>query len=276
MQKTCPISVIIPFFNSRKTIVKAVQSVLEQSLPPAELILLDDGSTDDGFSEIKAFIAKYGALATKIHLERFAENRGVYPVRNQALDMASQPFIAFHDADDFWHLDKLKTQYAYLANDDDLYLICNVVQCFEGAPEERWNLPLAKTTFKTLSRHRVLWRSVIITNSVIIRKDKAFRFNENKKRGSDTGLWLRIILSGHKSGCIMQPLSFMRKPFYGAGGLSRDIHQAEIAHQLNLVEMRERDLLAEGYRKILSLWSYLKYMRRKLIVSCRNVFKNAC
>jgi len=269
MQDTCPVSVVIPFFNSKRTLVKAVHSVLAQSLPPAELILLDDGSTDDGFSEIKRFIESYGEMPTKIHLERFEENRGVYPVRNQALDIASQSFVAFHDADDFWHLDKLKTQYTYLANDDDLYLICNTVVCFGGKPDNRWSLPLKKITTKRLSRHAVLWRNVIITNSVIIRKDKAFRFSENKKRGSDTGLWLSIILSGHKGLCIQQPLSFMRKPFFGAGGLSGNMRKAEIAHQRNLIEMRDKDLISERYRKVLSLWSYMKYMRRKFIVFCR-------
>ncbi len=273
MTDLCPVSVIIPFYNSKRTIVKSVESVLYQSLPPKELILLDDGSTDGGYEEIKGLLDRIGPFETKIHLERFEENAGVYPRRNYGLDISTQPFVAFQDADDFWHVDKLKIQYDYLAKDDELYLVCNVVKCFQGKPDDRWAVPLKLHKIKTLSRHAVLWRNVIITNSVVIRKDKNFRFSERKKRGSDTGLWLSIILSGHKGICISEPLSFMRKPFFGAGGLSGNMHKAEIAHQRNLLEMRDLGLISEAYRKVLSMWSYIKYMRRKLIVTFRGAHK---
>lgn len=95
MSATCSISVVLPFYNNKYTLVKAVESVLFQTLPPSELILLDDGSTDGGYVCLKNYIAGLGDLPTRIHLERFDNNMGVYTRRNYGMDMASQPFCGF-------------------------------------------------------------------------------------------------------------------------------------------------------------------------------------
>ncbi|MAH04054.1 MAG: glycosyltransferase family 2 protein [Pseudomonadota bacterium] len=276
MSVTCPVSVVIPFYNNKRTLVKSVESVLHQTLPPKELILLDDGSTDGGYEDIKAFIEGLGTLPTNIHLERFDDNVGVYPRRNYALDIATQPFVAFQDADDFWHLDKLKIQYPYLEADDSVHLICSVVGCYEGKPDDHWGRALkTPVSVKTLSRDWVLWRNVMVTISVIIRNNKKYRFRTDKRRGSDMGLWLSIVLSGHKALFVTTPLAFVRKPLFGAGGLSGNIRKAEVAHQRNLLDMREKGFISERYRKALSFWSYLKYLRRILIVSLRRAHKLA-
>jgi teichuronic acid biosynthesis glycosyltransferase TuaG len=265
----CPVSVIVPFYNNIDTIVKSVQSILEQSLPPAELILLDDGSTDDSFQKIKDFLDTVPQEITKIHLERFEDNKGVYPVRNYALDIATQPIIAFQDADDFWHLDKLKTQYQYFADDDELYLVCSKVGCYEGEPDEIWSGALDASAATTLSKEWVLWRNVMVTISVMIRNDPKFRFSVDKKRGSDMGLWLDIVLSGHKALYIPTKLAFTRKQLFGAGGLSGDIKKAEKAQQKNLRDMEKKGYISKLYLVVLQLWSYSKYLRRSLIVTRR-------
>lgn len=273
MSDVCPVSVIIPFFNNKRTLVKSVESVLLQTLPPAELILLDDGSTDGSYEEIAAFIKEHDNHVTKVHLERFEENKGVYPIRNYALDISSQPFVAFQDADDFWHLDKLKHQYAYFEKDDDLYLVCSRVGLFEKKPDEKWSEDIDIVGAKALTPRWVLWRNVMVTISVMIRKKDEFRFRTNKRRGSDMGLWLDIILSGHKGVFIPSELAYVRKHLVGAGGLSGNMKKAEIAHQRNLREMHEKGYISLRYLKILSFWSYMKFVRRSVLSSIRNRLK---
>jgi glycosyltransferase involved in cell wall biosynthesis len=101
-----PVSVIIPAYNAEAFVGEAIVSVLDQTYPPEEIILVDDGSTD----------------ATTMVATRFAEvtvipqdNAGPGSARNTGLRHASRPFVAFLDADDLWPSDKLERQFSRMA-----------------------------------------------------------------------------------------------------------------------------------------------------------------
>lgn len=99
--KTPQISVIIPAYNRCELLRRAVSSVLEQSLPDFELLLIDDGSTDQTPSlqgcdpRLRYFYQK---------------NQGVSSARNLGIRQSLAPWIAFLDSDDYWHKDKLREQ----------------------------------------------------------------------------------------------------------------------------------------------------------------------
>jgi len=96
------ISVIIPAFNAADCVHRAVDSVLEQSFQDVELLLVDDGSTDD----TRVVLAEYGdrlRLLTK-------ENGGPAAARNHGLQHAHGEYVAFLDADDYWKAEKLERQ----------------------------------------------------------------------------------------------------------------------------------------------------------------------
>ncbi len=97
------VSVIMPAFNRKKTVLDAVNSVLEQTYRNIELIVVDDGSTD-GTAEV----------LSKIDDSRFKyvyqENAGACAARNRGIELARGEYIAFHDSDDIWHKDKIKKQ----------------------------------------------------------------------------------------------------------------------------------------------------------------------
>ncbi|MFZ7094176.1 glycosyltransferase family 2 protein [Primorskyibacter sp. 2E233] len=99
-----PVSVIIPTFNRRKTVGAAIDSVLNQTVSPAEILVVDDGSQDG----TKAFLdRRYGARITCIR----QDNQGVAAARNTGISQAGQPFVAFLDSDDIWTPNKLEQQY---------------------------------------------------------------------------------------------------------------------------------------------------------------------
>jgi hypothetical protein len=98
-----PISVVLPVFNGARTILRAVQSILAQSVRELELIVVDDGSTDDTASLVQALIDP------RIRLVRTA-HRGVVAAANLATDQATAPLIARMDADDVAHPRRLQLQ----------------------------------------------------------------------------------------------------------------------------------------------------------------------
>lgn len=99
---TIRISAIITAFNRAKTVARAIESVLSQELPPAEIVVIDDGSTDETGDVIKSFAAKCRYIRQ--------ENSGVSSARNAGVDASGSEWAAFLDSDDYWergHLSRL-------------------------------------------------------------------------------------------------------------------------------------------------------------------------
>ncbi len=109
------ISVIIPLFNKKETVGRALKSVLSQSFGNFEIIVVDDGSTDGGFSVVENHDDKRIRLIQQ-------ENKGVSNARNRGIAESFSEFVAFLDADDEWHPDFLKTVVALKEENSD----CNV------------------------------------------------------------------------------------------------------------------------------------------------------
>ena len=103
------VTVIIPAYNASAFLGDAVASVLGQTHPDVEVIVVDDGSTDDTV----ALLAQWQARDLRVRAVR-GHNRGVAAARNAGLDLACGQYVAFLDADDVIHPEKLERQIAYL------------------------------------------------------------------------------------------------------------------------------------------------------------------
>jgi glycosyltransferase involved in cell wall biosynthesis len=104
------ISVVIPAYNRERTIGRAIQSALAQSRPPAEIIVVDDGSTD-GTGDV---IAAHGDQVRHVR----QPNAGAAAARNRGVEEATAPWVAFLDSDDQWFDDHLETMAAAIAATD--------------------------------------------------------------------------------------------------------------------------------------------------------------
>ncbi len=122
------ISCVVPVFNGARFIGKALQSILLQSHPVAEIVVVDDGSRD----ELDASLAIYGP---SIELVR-QSNLGPAAARNHGVRVAKGEFLAFLDADDVWHPDKIARQMARFAARPELQL-CLCMQRPFWEPEMR-------------------------------------------------------------------------------------------------------------------------------------------
>jgi glycosyltransferase involved in cell wall biosynthesis len=130
---TVSISVVIPAYNRAIFLPETLKSVFNQSLPPSEVIVVDDGSTDDTGEVLRAYGSQIRTLRQG--------NRGVSAARNAGVAMASGELLAFLDADDVWHPRKLERQAALFSDDPQLGLVhCGVEEVGAGGEAIRTRL----------------------------------------------------------------------------------------------------------------------------------------
>ncbi len=94
-----PISVVIPVWNRQELVKRAIESALRQTYPPAEIVVVDDGSTDETAVVVRAYADRVRYV--------FQTNKGAAAARNLGVETAVSPWIAFLDSDDYWHEDHL-------------------------------------------------------------------------------------------------------------------------------------------------------------------------
>ena len=121
------ISCIVPVYNGERFLRETLDSILGQSYRPIELIVVDDGSEDSTPDIITGF--GQGTEGASIRSVR-QTNTGPVVARNRGLDVSHGEFIAFLDADDLWHTEKLARQSAFLANHPGTDAVFSHIQNF--------------------------------------------------------------------------------------------------------------------------------------------------
>lgn len=116
------ISVIIPVYNAEKYVGEAIESVLNQTVQPDEIIIIDDGSTDGSAKRVKEFEQDIQLISQ--------ENKGISGARNTGIRAASGNIFAFLDSDDLWPEDHLEILLSVLHKNNDLSIVCGHVQQF--------------------------------------------------------------------------------------------------------------------------------------------------
>src|SRR5690242_9391093 len=105
------ISVIIPSYNCARFVAESVESMLRQSVPPSEVIVVDDGSTDDTLAVVRGYAGRVTVVQ--------APHGGYASARNHGLARATGEWVAFHDADDVALEDRLAVHLGWLARRPD-------------------------------------------------------------------------------------------------------------------------------------------------------------
>jgi len=119
-------AVVIPAWNAADTIVEAITSLLSQDVPPTEVFVVDDGSTDDTARVVAT------CQDTRVHLLR-QSNRGPGAATNHGLTRVTAPNVAFLDADDVWLPGKAALQLQYLSDHPEVSGVCAWGRTFRGA-----------------------------------------------------------------------------------------------------------------------------------------------
>ena len=177
INKQNSVSVIIPVFNRLKLIPRSMNSVINQTYPVNEIIVVDDGSNDGTYDMIKENFPQAILI--------YQENRGVSSARNIGIQAANSKWIAFLDSDDEWMPNKIEEQISFFIK-NPLIKVCHT--------DEIWIRNGVRVN--QMKKHRkCLPLCVISPSSIIIHKD-IFKdvgfFDENLPVCEDYDLWLRI------------------------------------------------------------------------------------
>jgi len=256
-----PVSVIVPCFCCRKTIKRTISSILNQSLLPRELILVEDASPDNG-ETLEELHSLKGQIYDKIetHIVELKENGGPSVARNIGWDKATQPYIAFLDSDDTWHPRKIEIQYGFMKSVRDVMITTHQTANFKEAMQ--LEKITKEITIGELRKYELLLSNRISTSSVMCRRDLNFRFNPQKRFSEDYDLWLRIICKGIKIFIIEYPLRFVHRDYYFSGGLSSRLVEMEKGELDNLRGLYKNRCLSLGEFLIFTAISEIKFLRR--------------
>ena len=124
------VSIITPCYNGGRYLSETIESVLAQSYPHWEMLIIDDGSTDDS----AAIAVRYAAMDSRIIAMR-QPNRGSASARNKGMRCAQGQYIALLDADDLWTLDFLEKQIAFLREKNAICVCCSYSRIDEQSRE---------------------------------------------------------------------------------------------------------------------------------------------
>ena len=200
MKKTpLRVSVVIPTYNRARYLSAAIDSALSQSVPPHEIIVVDDGSVD----ETPQLCARYGDLVRYI----YQENAGPSSARNNGIALATGDLVAFLDSDDVWLPGKVERQVSLFTADPSLGLCATAHHsCDEGGAIVRTHCICP--TKPTGIRREIIVRNLFCTPSVMVRREcfsHTGMFDVTLNFGEDWDMWLRI-LSLFPGAFIPEPL----------------------------------------------------------------------
>jgi glycosyltransferase involved in cell wall biosynthesis len=256
-----PVSVIIPCFCSANTVERAVRSVINQTVLPSQIILIDDAS-NDGSSELLHKL-KNDNPTVNIVVDQMAHNMGPGIARNHGWGLASQPWLAFLDADDAWHPLKLEICWKWIQDHPETALLghqTNQVQ--EGVALGEISLPDI-VHGQTISFLQMFIANRFYTRAVMLRRDLPYRFRD-RQYTEDYLLWLEIVLSRATSYVLNQPLALSYRPEYSAGGYSGQLWIHEKRELRAWQYLYEQGKISVLIAAIAQIWSYIKYLRRVL------------
>jgi glycosyltransferase involved in cell wall biosynthesis len=239
MQKET-VSVIIPYYRASQTIARAVKSVLGQTVPPREILIVDDGSPEDVAGATKQF----GSSVTLIH----KPNGGAASARNLGIEHSQGEWVAFLDADDYWEPSKLERQLAF---SEGVGLIG--ARWFTETPGKPRSV--AKNTqlafFGKKFRPRDseafhvamnLWTSVLLVRRKTLGDQ---RFISSLEPAEDRDLWIRLVASTDVY-LVPEPLATYAQ---SAGSLSNSDSDRDCESMLKVVYRHAALLGTKGARE---------------------------
>lgn len=260
-----PVSVVIPCFRCSLTIGRAVSSILQQTRPPREVILVDDASGDGTLDVLRSLEMQAPHL---IRVMEMPVNGGAAAARNAGWEQGTQEFVAFLDADDAWTPAKLERQLALMMSEPDVVLSGHAIGSEPRGGDEGFT---AIPNFTEVSKAAILIGNRFSTSSVVIRRDIPYRFDGGKRRSEDYHLWARLVLSGARAVALPETLGYRFKSVYGEAGLSADLWRMEKAEIDTYRKLHSERLVSTGFLPILVLWSAAKFVGRMGVCSWQNI-----
>ena len=230
MTETPKVSVIIPTYNYGRFVCHAVESVLAQTWPNIEVIVIDDGSTDDTADRLKPYADKIRYI--------YQPNRGLSNARNEGIREAAGEYVAFLDADDLWTPQKIEAQMALVAAQQ-----CETVVCVP---------PNNATADDAFSFADCFLVSPGFGSTALVKRDvfnETGGFDETLRSVEDRDMMLRISVTGRRIGILAGDYVHIR------------------THDANM--SKNAELMEENFRRTLQKIFALPEMRHRYLLKAK-------
>lgn len=262
------ISVVIPSYNSKLTIIKTIESVLQQSEVGliGEIIVVDDGSTDESIKLINKFIKEHSYNIIKLITQA---NGGVSKARNVGILNAKFKWIALLDSDDVWFENKIEYQWNIIETHEnidflggnwtnkDFNILCKKINSLYKASV----IDICMKNFPQPST--VLFKKTIF--------DEIGGFDENQRYAEDGNYFLKICGNYNFYFDPVQVIEYGDgKSGFGESGLSKNIKEMHLGNLKNVKEIKKLKLINKFQFLFILLFFEVKYFRRIILVKLVN------
>lgn len=207
VKKTASVSIVAANYNNGRYLNDFIKSIDGSSILPKELIIIDDGSTDDSLDILKNF-----SKLEYLKIIEFEKNLGFCIALNTGIESATGDYIMRVDPDDIVLKDRIKTQVEYLENNKEVDVVgSNVIYFLDQPGKEvfRSNFPIEHSLIKSTyfaGEHGVQHPSTMMRAKVM----KKYKYAQKNFKAEDYEIFALMIKDGHKFGNIKTPLTKMR------------------------------------------------------------------
>jgi hypothetical protein len=232
------VTVVLPVYNGEAFVGDAVRSILSQTSPDLELVIVDDGSTDHTSEILSSF------PDDRIRIQRHRENAGLVRSLNDGIAAARAPFIARIDADDWCFPHRLERQLAYFSAHPDTVLLGSSVELVSATGNEVVTRRVIDDNIRL--RWRLFFTNHFIHPTMMFRRELVIdvgRYDEAAFPAEDYDLWLRMAPHG-RLGNIVEPLVRKRQTTASLTTTRRD-DQVDLAITIRtkaLSELLQREI----------------------------------
>ena len=250
------ISIIVPVYNSSQYLHKCIQSILQQTFKDFELLLIDDGSTDNS----RAICDDYSRKDSRVRVI-CKDNGGVSSARNMGLDRAIGELITFVDSDDWVHPDFLKKRYDAIIHEAADVAYCDVELVYASHSEYCRTAilnPEESTQVNAWIKSRTTYSPILLLKKELIDKNE-LRYIEGLRFGEDFNFILKLLMYSKKVVHVPEALYYYNKQNQSSAmhnlGIYRDDLQLVYS---DLIDTFKKQDCYNEYKEMLS-WCVLEY-----------------
>ena len=259
------ISVLMPTYNASKYVAEAIKSVQQQSFEDWELVIVDDGSTDDTREIIRSF--------TDTRIRLLCNGHDFIGSLNMGLDAARGKYIARMDADDVMHPDRLKIQYAIMEEEPEITVCGSWIRIFgENNPGIVPTSLKGKLTdiYGLMLKQNPLFHPTVMMRSEFLR-NHALRY-ERYNHAEDYKLWFEIAKKGGVFFVEDQPLMFYRASESQVSKIHTD-EQKETSCRIRKEVLEYLVEKAKDYQSIPLIKQGLELAEKEGLVTMKNMYE---
>jgi teichuronic acid biosynthesis glycosyltransferase TuaG len=199
------VSIVVPVYNAARFLEDTIATVQNQTYSNWELIMVDDGSTDDSVK----IISRYAKTDKRIRLYKNKVNSHAAVTRNKGIDEAKGRYIAFLDADDLWAPIKLEKQISFMQEKDSAFSFTGYEFADEhGVPNGKKVAVPETITYKQALRNTIIWTTTVMFDMSKLTKENIHMPNV---KSEDTACWWKVLKLINNAYGMPDILSFYRR-----------------------------------------------------------------